>query len=101
MAFWLLTHSMAWPSGAERATASAAVAPCLQFNGCQVGNEVRFPLMAARLDRAELAFAGEVTRLFGPLTEIEIIVENEPLAVKQVKKNREIGDGCDTRRLRS
>ena len=27
MAFWLLTQSIEWPSGAARATASAAVAP--------------------------------------------------------------------------
>src|SRR3954471_12553120 len=49
MAFWLLTQSIEWPSGAARATASAAVAPPAPgmfsiMTGCPIDFDITSPM---------------------------------------------------------
>ena len=75
----------------------AARLPLGKLEAGQIGDEVRLPLVASRFHQHGTHPRREVARFLGSLTEIEVVLEDEPLTVEQVDHDRQIRDRRDAR----
>ena len=79
--------------------AGAAIAPGLQLDRGQVGNEIGLPHVVARPHGDEIALAGKIRRLAGAIGEIEIGSEHEGFVVKDIHHHRQVRRGDQKRAL--
>ena len=79
--------------------AGAALRPGLELESREIGDEVRLPHVAAGPHRHELAFAAEMRRRALPFRELERVVEDECLVVKEIELQAEIVDRREARAL--
>ena len=79
--------------------AGAAIAPGLQFDAGEIGNEIGFPHVVAGAHGNHVALAVVVGALAGSLHEGEVGVEHELFVVKHVQNQRQVGRGDEQRPL--
>src|SRR3954452_22295951 len=81
--------------------AGAAFCPGLEFEGREIGDEIRFPHVAARAHRYEFAFAAEMRGRTLALREFVRVVEDEGFVVEQIELETKFVDGGKPRALRT